>query len=231
MENTGIITVNAKRGASRGWSIQFSGEAPLLFTQAIALQLGLWAGRELAYYEALELETRLIYELLKERAFSSLARRAHAKRDLERKLKTSALYGHLLNYEQLRRNRGAIGEGMKSLSTLLQELIQELEKQGYIDDSDFAQSYLASMLRSKPKGRYLLRSKLWEKGVAAETIDLVLEDYDERAACKEAVQEFMRKGRRGQALIRSLASRGFPAGLSYELARKAEAAELTEDFE
>lgn len=57
------------------------------------------------------------------------------------------------------------------------------EKAGFINDDAFAKEWIESRQRNQPKGRYLLRQELKQKGIAEAIIDRLLEEVlDETAS-------------------------------------------------
>ena len=97
--------------------------------------------------------------------------------------------------------------------TDIDEAIERLESQGYVDDLAFARYWLANRQQFHPKGSRALRFELREKGIAADVIDQVLVDFDSSQAAYEAAQE---KARR----FRSLDKRAFRDKMGSYLARR-----------
>lgn len=54
-------------------------------------------------------------------------------------------------------------------------VLEDLTRQGHLNDADFARAWIASRVDSRPKGRFLIRRELSEKGVAESVIDAALE--------------------------------------------------------
>ena len=70
----------------------------------------------------------------------------------------------------------------------IDDVVNRLTESGLIDDTDFAQQWVASRSRYSGRGRLALRRELRTKGVAAETIEAALteiEPEDERAQAAE----------------------------------------------
>jgi regulatory protein len=101
----------------------------------------------------------------------------------------------------------------------IDETIEKLKRQGYIDDVSFAQSWVASRNQASPRGKRLLTWELRAKGVAPETAqEAAQETSDDDAAYRAALKkvrslssldaaEFRR--RLGEFLVR----RGFAWGV------------------
>lgn len=85
-------------------------------------------------------------------AFSYLARRNHAERELRMKLIKKFPKAYLVDNAILR-----------------------LKELGYLDDEKFAREWIESRLNSKPKGRILVRRELLTKGVKAELVEKMID--------------------------------------------------------
>ena len=72
------------------------------------------------------------------------------------------------------------------------DTIRKLEAAGFLNDFDFARSWVESRLRCKPKGMAALRAELREKGISEEIIHSVLADLDERQAAWDAISPKLR---------------------------------------
>jgi regulatory protein len=64
--------------------------------------------------------------------------------------------------------------------------IEQLRAQRYIDDEAFARYWVEQRLRFRPKGDRALVSELMQKGIARETIDLVIGEADPNAETERA---------------------------------------------
>lgn len=59
---------------------------------------------------------------------------------------------------------------------LCQQVVERLVEMAYLDDSAFARAWVASRDRSRPRGEEALRRELTQRGVARETIELILHE-------------------------------------------------------
>jgi regulatory protein len=64
--------------------------------------------------------------------------------------------------------------------------IDQLRAQRYIDDEAFARYWVEQRAKFRPKGQRAIASELMQKGVARETIDLVLGEADPDSETKRA---------------------------------------------
>jgi regulatory protein len=67
-------------------------------------------------------------------------------------------------------------------SSLVDDAIERLAKQGYLDDGAFARAWVASRDRARPRGERALRAELHTKGIDRSVIDEVLSERGEAAA-------------------------------------------------
>lgn len=133
-----------------------------------------------------------------EKAVELLGRRAHFRRELELKLA----------------RRGYALDEVKATLDRLQDL-------KYIDDEKTAGSFVEARAERAPAGKPLLKNELVRRGAARTVVAGALEGLDEAAAAKEAAERFLRRRQRPseteedrqKALLRHLASRGFPGHL------------------
>jgi len=102
-------------------------------------------------------------------------------------------------------------------------------EQGLCSDRGFAEAFCRDMLRTKPVGRAWLAARLRQKGIAAdlaaEVANSVLPPEIERDLAERAGAQRWRQLRGGDAraraqLQRFLASRGFPAAVCGDVARR-----------
>ncbi len=100
--------------------------------------------------------------------------------------------------------------------------IDQLRAQRYIDDEAFARYWVEQRARFRPKGERAIISELMQKGVARETIDVVLGEADPDSETKRARQAIRRPmtrwlsmddNERKRKIHQYLMSRGF----SYEV--------------
>ncbi|MEP7003470.1 MAG: RecX family transcriptional regulator [Chloroflexota bacterium] len=112
--------------------------------------------------------------------------------------------------------------------------IDQLRAQRYIDDAAFAQYWIEQRARFRPKGHRAIVSELMAKGVARETIDVVLGDADPEQESKRARDMIRRPMSRWLAMAEPerkrkihqyLATRGFSYDVIEEVIEKPEADE------
>lgn len=106
-------------------------------------------------------------------------------------------------------------------------MITDLERLGYLNDQEFARSWVDSQLRRKPRSRRFLAHELREKGIPPairqEVIGEVFRGEEEWRLALAAAERRLRSYRRleGKILRRRLAGylsrEGFPAEMVWEV--------------
>ena len=104
----------------------------------------------------------------------------------------------------------------------IEKTLASLHTLGYINDEEFARSYIRNQLALRPKGTLVLKQKLLLLGVAKETIDTALNEVfqgtSQHDAAMDAAQKFLKKlvpskddpRKTKQKLAAFLSRRGFP---------------------
>jgi len=106
-------------------------------------------------------------------------------------------------------------------SEYLEKVMGRLNELGYVDDLKFAQAFISSRNRSRPKGQMLIRMELQRKGLGRELIEKAQEllkadedDVEVDLAINAATKKLRSLGRYDRAVQRNklysfLARRGF----------------------
>ena len=102
-------------------------------------------------------------------------------------------------------------------------IITYLYSYHYLDDAQFAASFIRDKLRFNPCGRIKLSYALRDKGIAPELIeDALAEEYPEEAERAQLHREYEKcreKGKKYQQTMRYLYGKGYSAGLLSTLER------------
>lgn len=72
---------------------------------------------------------------------------------------------------------------------VIDEVIERLEKFGYVNDEEFARYWVRNREEFRPRGAMALRAELREKGISSQIIDLVLADLDSYESAYNAAQK------------------------------------------
>ncbi len=149
---------------------------------------------------------------LREQAFRLLARRAHSRRELRDKLRQR-------NY-----NPG-----------MIDKLLDDFTDRKYLDDIQYAKTFIEEELRIRYSGPALVRDKLRQKGITAESIEMLLTEIyppdrqlkNCRHLCGKKIKSWPRPLERKQIsqLTGYLRNKGF----SWEIVQQA-AADLCEEI-
>ena len=142
---------------------------------------------------------------LLERALALLARRAHGRAELARKL-----------------------QRYQPSPTMVDEVLARLESMGFVDDARFAEGVAGSLARSGRAGPARIAGKLRQHGIAAAGVKDAVGglDTDWGASCRALARtrvargEDLRDPKARARLVRFLAGRGFPPPLVYEVLRE-----------
>lgn len=73
------------------------------------------------------------------------------------------------------------------------EIIENLKKENWINDSQYVETYLSQNLISGDKGGYVLKQKLLQKGVDAQLIDPKIAELDFSDLAEKTAQKLLRK--------------------------------------
>jgi regulatory protein len=159
--------INLKQARPKGWfELEIKDKSPFLVDEESIVRHSLRAGEHISDDVLKKLKEEADLAWLKFRAKEILSRRMISERDLRRKL------------SEERRPKA-----------LRDEVIEQLKSYGFINDTQFAASYIRSQLLRGSKSRLYLKNKLWEKGISSEVAEQVLEaelqNVDEVAEVKK----------------------------------------------
>jgi len=190
-----ITALRLQRRARDRVSVSLDGQ--YAFSLQTALAAGLHKGQELSDEEIDQLRERDAAERAYQRALYYLSFRPRS-------------------VWEVRRYLGKRGVAGASIDLAL----ARLRRAGLVDDDRFAQFWVENRESFRPRGRRALRAELWQKGIATEIIDSVVDSVDEEAsAMKAARHRAHRLGRLDQGTFRRrlegfLRRRGFSGEVS-----------------
>ena len=114
----------------------------------------------------------------------------------------------------------------------IKKTIENLRGLGFLNDDEFARSYVRHQLALRPKGKLVLKQKLLLLGIKKETIDAALnevfQETSQEDAALEAAQKFLTKSAKSrddphktkQKLVAFLSRRGFTWDIVSSVAKK-----------
>jgi len=200
-----ITKLQQQQGAVRRVSVFIDNRFAAGLSPKAIRELNLQVGMEVDA----DLQRKIIRTAARESALLFLTRREHARAELAGKLK----------------QKGYPGEVIASV-------LDELERQRYLDDQRFAQLWVAHRRAAHPRGRRMVALELEQKGVAPEVareaIDVVFPENEEREDMAALIRKRLRSLQRLDPQVARRRLFGFLArrGFSYEDVRQV----LTEDF-
>ena len=182
-------------------TIQLDDDKYLILKLEVFLKSGLKKGDEISEdrFSFLIEQNKLFY--IKQKAFRLLGRRQHSSSELRRKLWNK-------DYEQ----------------KLIDEVIEDLSKNGYIDDTEFIRVFVAEKSKTKNWSRKRIKSELIKRGLDSKLIDKILSeqysesDYDNASTVAKKKVEVLTKRNLGKKELRTkLSTYLFSKGFDYEL--------------
>jgi len=193
-----IIKV-VKKGKS-DVTIYFDNDSLLFLAVEVFLKSGLKKGDEISddSFSFLIEQNKLFH--IKQRAFRLLGRRQHSTSELRRKLWNK-------DYEQ----------------KLIDEVIEDLKKSGYLNDSDFIRAFFAEKSKAKNWSSKKIKGELLKRGIASKLIDEMLSEQpiesDLENAMKHARKKYdqlIKKNLETKELRNKLSAYLFSKGFEYE---------------
>ena len=182
-------------------TIQLDDDKYLILKLEVFLKSGLKKGDEISEdrFSFLIEQNKLFY--IKQKAFRLLGRRQHSSSELRRKLWNK-------DYEQ----------------KLIDEVIEDLSKNGYIDDTEFIRVFMAEKSKTKNWSRKRIKSELIKRGLDSKLIDKILsEQYSESdfdnasTVAKKKVEVLTKRNLEKKELRTKLSTYLFSKGFDYEL--------------
>lgn len=147
-ENEYVVEIRRRAGSLR--EIRTSRERRFLVVNDPATKRFLEVGAALGEHDVMELTGRLARSAGLELAYRMLARRSRSEWEIRKALATEGI--------------GDAG--------VVDEIVETLRRQGYIDDRRFAEGFVRYVMQHRPSGPYVLRKRLRDVGVSEDIIDL-----------------------------------------------------------
>ena len=197
------ITRIVKKGKS-DVTIYFNNDSLLFLAVEVFLKSGLKKGDDISEdrFSILIEKNKLFH--IKQRAFRLLGRRQHSSSELKRKLWNK-------DYEP----------------RLIDDVIEDLKKKGYLDDKEFIRAFVAEKSRSKSWSIKKIKSELIKSGLASKLIDELLseqtKDSDYENVMKLAKKKYailLQRNLEPKDLRNKLSTYLFSKGFAYELIKE-----------
>ncbi len=148
-----ITKIEAQKKDRHRYNIFIDGSFAFGLYEDSVLKYGLRSGDELNEKKIIEMREFDEFGYGKKAAYSFLAYKPRSKKDLVKKLKQK-----------------------KVSDKIIDDIIELLEKQKYLNDEIYARNYLEDKLNSKPIGKRLAKMKLLEKGIDKELVESAINE-------------------------------------------------------
>ncbi len=151
-----VTKVEAQQREGR-FNIYVDGKFVVGLGEDLLVQKGLKVGKDITPTEVQDLVYKSKVEKLFDKALSLLGHRPRSKQEIRDRL-----------WKKVQKDLRA---------DLIERALDKLEEKGYLDDEEFAEWWVKERIRSRPRGKLLLRSELYKKGLDREFIEQVLRNY------------------------------------------------------
>ncbi|MDZ7623228.1 MAG: regulatory protein RecX [Ignavibacteriaceae bacterium] len=198
-----IITRIVQKG-NNDVTIYFDNDSMLFLAVEVFLKSGLKKGDDISEdrFSFLIEQNKLFH--IKQRAFRLLGRRHHATSELKRKLWNK-------DYEQ----------------KLIDEVIEDLQNKGYLDDKEFVRAFVAEKSKTKNWSVKRIKGELFKRGIASKLIDEMLvqhpKETDHESAMKLAKKKYevlLQRNFEPKELRNKLSTYLFSKGFDYDLIKE-----------
>lgn len=190
-----ITSIEPQKKRNARVSIFVDGEFALGLSLDALASLGLKKGDHVTSEQLAQWRDAAIYDEAKTAAFTILARRIHSEKEIRDKLRKK-----------------------KFPPEIIEKVVQRLYEMNLLNDSQFASALVRDKLKRTPMGKSALKLKLFQKGLAKETIDDVLRETElnSEELCTKAAERKLKTlakepdaQKRKQKLSQFLMRRGF----------------------
>lgn len=189
-----ITDIKRQKRREDRFNIYIDGRYGFALSELDVIKSKIEIGKELKKEEIRDLKNDDERAKMMNKALAYLARRNHAEKELKSKLLKKIPNG-----------------------SLVEKTIERLKELGYINDEKFTRDWIEYRLKSKPRGKVLIRRELLEKGVNIELVEKMLDlVYNRDREKKELAQLLELKSKRyphnqkgKNRLISYLLRRGF----------------------
>jgi len=197
------ITRVVKKGKS-DVTIYFDNDSVMFLAVEVFLKSGLKKGDDISddRFSFLIEQNKLFH--IKQRSFRLLRRRQHSSSELRRKLWNK-------DYEQ----------------NLIDEVIEYLQKNGYLDDKEFIRAFVAEKSKTKNWSSKKIKKDLIKRGVASKLIDENLSERPKEAdyenvlkLAKKKYEVLLKRNLEPKELQNKLSNYLFSKGFDYKLIKE-----------
>ncbi|MBK9099588.1 MAG: regulatory protein RecX [bacterium] len=199
-----MLIVRILKKGNKDVTIQFEDDRFLILAVEVFLKSGLKKGDEISEdrFSSLIEQNKLFH--IKQRAFRLLGRRMHSSSELRRKLWNK-------DYEQ----------------KLIDEVIQDLKNNGYLNDEDFIREFVAEKTKTKGWSTKKVKTELYKRGIDNKLIDEMLKGHASDSELENAMKlarkkydQLIRNKLEPKELRNKLSSFLFSKGFEYDLIKE-----------
>ncbi len=199
-----MVIIRIVKKGNKDVTIKFDNDAFLILAVEVFLKSGLKKGDEISedrFSSLIELN-KLFH--IKQRAFRLLGRRMHSSSELRRKLWNK-------DYKQ----------------KLIDEVIEDLKKNNYLDDTAFIREFVAEKTKSKSWSTKKVKTELLKRGMDNKLIDEMFKGKERNSDIENATRlatkkydQLLKKNFETKELRNKLSAFLFSKGFEYELIRE-----------
>lgn len=180
-----ITAIEPQKKKPDRFNIYIDGKFAFGLDAETLVKSGLKIGQEISEREIEKLVLENETNKLLEKALRFLSFRPRSERELRDHLRKK-----MSRSQSVKESRGTI-DAIDTTDTI-DTVIQRLQRLGYLNDLDFAKWWVEQRKTHSPRGARLIRSELYQKGVAQEIIDKLLPE-DEAGEVERALKTATKK--------------------------------------
>jgi len=145
-------------------------------------RFGIYVGKELQEEEVSKIQTYELKSRFLSRATEYISKSIKTEFQLRRYLKDLSFKKKNVWYSNIEE---------EELEKIFNDIIHKLKQYGYLNDSVFAEQFILSRIKNKPRGKSILISELLSKGVSKEIAESKVEELveDEYQVLKEVYRK------------------------------------------
>ena len=160
---------------------------------------------------------RPLYEELMQKALALLAKRSYTVLKLKQKLQE--------HHDRMVKRAQTEPLEKSKLEIPIKQVLTRLKELKYLNDTEFTKNYIENRIEFRPRGKYLIKRELKQKGIHPDLAERITEETyeDEEEAASRAFAQKLKKiqsyprPKQKEKAMRYLASRGFRFDTIYKI--------------
>lgn len=192
-----ITKIETQKKNKKRVNLYIDGEFALGLYKETIVKQSLYAGKEINKSQLFEIKYQESINEAKEKVRNYLTYRDRSKKEIRDYLKVKEFEEDIIN-----------------------DVIENFEEAGLLNDHAFAMMWIKDRNIRNPRGNFLLKMEMEEKGISSDDIEAALTIVDERknalSAAKKARRKYTGKNDIKRRMYEYLARRGFPSYLLRE---------------